>query len=285
MVTTSPVGGPAAVRPSSLGPGRAAEAAPRRRHVASAADRRRRSSVRAAGTTSASSARRRWPDRCGDRISASWRRTSPSRRPREGTRARRTAAPHGCRSAAAVGASVPRVGHGDDVDFGDARPRAAADASPTAPGVSPCTQIESTSHALSVPSTASTVPSTASRTTRAATSSRVVDHGAGLAAGDQRAGRGVGAVGEATSCTARGRRRRPRAARRAGQPQHRQGRVVRPDGLDDGGGLLLVVDDPVVERAVRLHVPHPAARSPAPCRRARRAGRAPRRSARRGRRR
>ncbi len=50
--------------------------------------------------------------------------------------------------------------------------------------------------------------------------------------------------------------------RRAGQAEHRQGAVVVDDRRDDGGRLLLVVHDRVVERAVRLHVAHPRARRP-----------------------
>ena len=41
-----------------------------------------------------------------------------------------------------------------------------------------------------------------------------------------------------------------------GQAQDRQPGIVGVDGRDHGGGLLGVLDDSVVERAVRLHVVH-----------------------------
>ena len=43
------------------------------------------------------------------------------------------------------------------------------------------------------------------------------------------------------------------------QAEDGQARVVGEDGLDDRGGLLLVADDRVVERPVRLDVAHPGA--------------------------
>ena len=69
--------------------------------------------------------------------------------------------------------------------------------------------------------------------------------------------------------------------RRAGQAEHRQRRVEVADRRHDRRGLRLVVHDGVVERTVRLDVPHAGARDAGTSRRAHRAGRRCRRRARR----
>ena len=85
---------------------------------------------------------------------------------------------------------------------------------------------------------------------------RVVQDGAGFPARDERSGRRVGPVGERLCDAAHSALGRQPQHQRARQAHHREVLVVGGHGVQDGVGLRLVVDDRVVEGAVRLHVGH-----------------------------
>jgi hypothetical protein len=84
-----------------------------------------------------------------------------------------------------------------------------------------------------------------------------------LRARHERRLRGVPAIDEELPHGAQSGRLGGGEEHRAGQAEHRQRRVVGADGLHDGRGLLLVVHDGVVQRAVRLDVAHAGAGHPA----------------------
>ncbi len=83
---------------------------------------------------------------------------------------------------------------------------------------------------------------------------RVGHHRARLAAGDQGAPGGVGAVGEGLGDTGEPRLGGGREQPRAGQAEHGQRAARQSHPGHDGTGLVVVVDGAVVERAVRLDV-------------------------------
>jgi hypothetical protein len=83
---------------------------------------------------------------------------------------------------------------------------------------------------------------------------RVVQHRARLPARHERSTCGVGAVGERLVHGTQAGALRGGEQGRAGQAEDGEPPVVRADGVDHGGGLALVRDHGVVERAVRLDV-------------------------------
>ena len=91
----------------------------------------------------------------------------------------------------------------------------------------------------------------------------VVDHRARLAARNQGAFGGVGAVGERLADDGELGPLRGLVQPGAGQAEDRQAAAGGADAVDDGAGLLLVVDTAVVERAVGFDVADagPAARA------------------------
>ena len=124
-------------------------------------------------------------------------------------------------------------------------PRRTAAACSTAPGLSPCTHRESTGVDLARPA-----PPRARRSRRASSSSAP-----GSVPGQQPAVGAVPTVGEALGSTTRPARSAPRSSA-PGMPSTGSD----PEPVEHRGRLLLVVDDPVVERAVRLDVAHRGAR-------------------------
>ncbi len=134
----------------------------------------------------------------------------------------------------------------------------AAAAIATAPGLSPCTQIDSRleAHVRAVDRRDHAFgrqPQHALRPPPAGSCSTAP----GLAARDQRAVGRVGTVGEGLGDDAQaGRPARARASAPPASPSSDQARHRRLDGRDHARGLPLVVGDRVVQRAVRLDVAH-----------------------------
>ena len=85
---------------------------------------------------------------------------------------------------------------------------------------------------------------------------RIGDHCIRQTARHQRAVRVVRAVGERLVEHTKPGLRGQAADHGARLRQYRQRCVHAADSLDHGGGLRFVADDPVVQRAMRFHVPH-----------------------------
>ena len=134
------------------------------------------------------------------------------------------------------------------------RPARNSRAMETAPGVSPCTQIESIGVGRSAPERVTIAPSSSMVSTRATMSCRVVQHGALFPARREASVLGIGAVGEnlLRDLEAGPRRRRPLLAARDGEKG--QARIDLGDGVGDGLRDLGVALGEIGERAMRLHI-------------------------------
>lgn len=126
----------------------------------------------------------------------------------------------------------------------------------TAPGLSPCTQIESASMRTVLPSMACS-GTFAHEIQHALGDQRfVVQHGTGQGARDQLALRRVRAVGKGFGHHVQARIARPLNQWRTGQRQRREVLVQFQHGGDHITRLALVLGNLVVQRAMRLHVLH-----------------------------
>ena len=134
------------------------------------------------------------------------------------------------------------------------RPARSLAARSSAPGVSPWTQIVSTSSRTIEPSTAVTDLSFAIRIARDTTASASWMTAPGCLPGDERAVRLVGAIGERLGGDAQPGGAARLQQLRTGQPEQNQRRIERGDGAGDRAGERGVPRGHVEERAVRLHV-------------------------------